>query len=74
MASRGNTPCWEAPTFSFAIQNQTEQWQTFYIHAISFLEALNIDIDPTDESKKGWKHLKMMFEGEDWLMSSLDFS
>ena len=66
MANRGNTTHWEAPRFSLSTGNQLEEWKSFYIFAIDFLEALDTNMDTADEKKKGWRQLKMMFEGEDW--------
>ena len=33
---------------------------------LTFLQALNIYAEEEDPSHKGWKQLKMMFEGENW--------
>ena len=65
LASRSNTPWWEVSLFSFSAESQVEDWKTFNIHAINFLEALDIDIGTTDETKKRWKQLKMIFKGVD---------
>ena len=46
MAS-GHTPHWEAPKFSFTVQNQAEEYKLFYRTAVNFLEAL--DIEPEKE-------------------------
>ena len=64
MASR-NTPCWEAPIFSFTSQNQAEDWKLFYTRALDFLKALDINPDGEDKGKKGWCQIKMMFQGDD---------
>ena len=37
----------------------------FYIHAVDFLKALDIDTESDDNTKKSLKQLHMMFEGED---------
>ena len=58
-------PQWEAPTFSFNTQDQAIEWRQFYIRVIDYLEALDIDPDQEDETKRGWRQIKMMFQGED---------
>ena len=55
MPSRSNTLYWEAPTFTFSSPNQADEWRTFYICAIYFLEALDINNETEDPRKKGWK-------------------
>ena len=66
MASHNNTiPHWEAPRFCFVFPHQSEAWKVFYIRALDYLKALNIDTDEADESRTSWKQLKMMFEMED---------
>ena len=65
MASRSSTPHWEGPKFSFNIPNQAEEWRFFYTRALDFLEALDINPDVEDQGKKGWRQIKMMFEGKD---------
>ena len=65
MGSRSTTPHWEAPKFLFNSPNQVDAWKSFYIRALNFLEALDIDPDEEDQEKKGWKKIKMMFEDED---------
>ena len=40
-------------------------WQRFYIKAIDYLEALDIYPDQEDDTRRGWKQIKMMFKGED---------
>ena len=42
------------------------EWKAFYINVIDFLEALNFNTEVEDNTKWGWKQLKMMYEGEDW--------
>ena len=37
----------------------------FYTRALDFLEALEIDSEEAHACYTGWKHLCMMFEGED---------
>ena len=64
MASR-NTPCWEAPKFSFTSQNQAEDRKQFYTRVLAFLKTLDINPDEEDQGKKGWCQIKMMFEGDD---------
>ena len=66
MASRSNMPCLETPKSSFTLSQQTEDWKAFYTKALDYLEALNINTDEPDETKTGWKQLKIMFEGKDW--------
>ena len=60
-----NPPHWEAPKFSFATEDQASEWKKFYIHAMDYLETLDIDPDQQDENKKGWCQIKMMFQGDD---------
>ena len=62
MAS-SNPPHWEAPRFSFNIENQVAEWKQFYIRAIDYLEALDVDPDKEDETKRRWCQIKMMFQG-----------
>ena len=64
MASN-NTHQWEAPKFSFKAQDQAAEWKQFYIRAVNYLEAPDIDPDQEDETKRGWRQIKMMFQGED---------
>ena len=45
-------PHWEAPKFSFNADNQAKEWKKFHTRVIDFLEALNIDPDTPDESKR----------------------
>ena len=52
------------PKFSFNSPSQEEDWKEFYITAIDYLRALNINIETPDESKRGWKQTKIMFQGE----------
>ena len=56
---------WEAPTFRFNSLNQSEDWSVFYTRALDYLDALDIELKTDDQSHKGWKQLKLMFEGED---------
>ena len=65
MASSSHHGCWEAPMFHFNSPNQSEDWSTFYTRALDYLDALDIELDTADESRKGCKQLKLMFEGED---------
>ena len=39
--------------------------EIFYSRAIDYLETLEIDPEREDETKKGWKQIKMMFTGND---------
>ena len=64
MASN-HPPHWEAPKFSFNKENQAAEWKQFYIRAIDYLEALDIDPDKEDETKRGWHQIKVVFQGED---------
>ena len=59
MVPRSNTPHWEALKLTFLTQNQTDECNAFYIHAVDFLEAMDIDTDTKDPTK-----LKMIFEGK----------
>ena len=45
-----NPPHWEAPKFSFTTEDQAAEWKKFYIHALDFLESL--DIDPEKKRMK----------------------
>ena len=65
MASSHPHSCWEAPTFHFNSVNQSEDWRVFYTRALDYLDALDIKPDCADDTWKGWKQLKLMFEGED---------
>ena len=58
-------PNWEAPKFSFSVENQAKEWKKFHTRVIDFLEALNIDPDTPDESKCSWCRIKIMFQDED---------
>ena len=58
MASDSSTPCWDDPKFSLSTAQQSEEWKVFYTKAIDFLEALNIDTEEEDSTKKAgsrWK-------------------
>ena len=72
--AHSNPPHRETPKFSFHVENQAEEWKQFYIRAIDYLEALDIDPDKADKTKWGWHQIKMMFQGEDshTLQSLLD--
>ena len=63
--AHSNTSHWEAPKFSFNAENQPAAWREFYIRALDYLETLDIDPEKADQTKKGWKQIKMMFTGED---------
>ena len=65
MASSSPHSHWEAPTFHFNSPNQSEDWSTLYTRALDYLDALDIEAEVADESCKGWKQLKLMFEGDD---------
>ena len=65
MASSGHHSCWATPTFHFNSANQSEDWSAFYTRALDYLDALDIELDKADESHKGWKQLKPIFNGED---------
>ena len=39
--------------------------EKFYIHALDYLESLDIDPEKKDENKKGWHQIKMMFQDDD---------
>ena len=47
------------------MENQPVAWREFHIRALDYLETLNIDPEKADQTKKGWKQIKMMFAGED---------
>ena len=65
MASSSHCSCWEAPTFHFNYPNQSEDWSAFYTRVLYYLDAFDIEPKVADESHKGWKQLKLMFESED---------
>ena len=65
MASSCPHNCWEAPTFHFNSSNLSEDWGVFYTRALDYLDALDIELDEADDNHKGWKQIKLMFEGED---------
>ena len=65
MASSSHHSCWEAPTFHFNFPNQSVDWSAFYTRALDYLDALDTEPDAAEQSCKGWKQLKLMFEGED---------
>ena len=65
MAYSSHRGCWEAPTFHFNSPSQSEDWSVFYTRALDYLDALDIELETADQSCKGWKQLKLMFEGED---------
>ena len=44
--------------------------ETFYTRALDYLDALDIETDEADNCHKGWKHLKLMLEGDDRRLSS----
>ena len=60
MESNSSTPHWEAPKFSFSMPKQAEEWKVFYIRTVNILEALNINTEEEDSTKKGWKQLKII--------------
>ena len=43
-----------------------DDWKAFHTRVLDYHEALNIDTNEPENTKTGWKQLKMMFEGEDW--------
>ena len=47
-----NPPHWEAPKLSFNTEDQAAKWKQFYIRALDYLEALDIDPDKQDETKR----------------------
>ena len=65
MASSGHHSHWEAPTFHFNSPNQSEDWSAIYTRALDYLDTFDIGSEVADESCKGWKQLKLMFEGAD---------
>ena len=40
-------------------------WKAFYTRALDYLDALDIETEQADDCHKGWKQLKLMFEGKD---------
>ena len=65
MASSCPDNCWETWTFHFNSPNQSEDRRAFYTRALDYLDALDIELDDADDNCKGWKQIKLMFEGED---------
>ena len=65
MAAGATATRWEAPQFSFNAPDQTQEWKNFYTRVLDYLETLDIDPERQDEHKRGWKQIKMMFQGED---------
>ena len=65
MASTGPTAQLEAPLLSFNMPDQTQEWKICYTIVLDFLETLDINPEKQDETKRGWKQIKMMFKGED---------
>ena len=63
--AQNNTTIWEAPSFSFNVDNQPAAWREFYMRAIDYLETIDIDLEQEDQHKRGWKQIKMMFTRED---------
>ena len=59
-----NSPHWEAPKFSFTTEDQAAEWKKFYIHALDYLETLDIDPEKQGQNKRGWCQIKMMFQGD----------
>ena len=51
MAVRINILHCETPNFSFETENEVEEWKSFYIQVIDFIEAMDINIDTAGESK-----------------------
>ena len=51
--------------FHFNSPNQSDDWRAFYTRALDYLDALDIETDQADDNCKGWKQIKLMFEGED---------
>ena len=60
MVSKSNTSHLEALKFTFSNANQADKWTAFYTQEVSFLEAIHIDTESKDSSKKSWKQLKIM--------------
>ena len=54
-----------APKFSFNADNQTSSIEKILHQSLEYLETLNIDPEKADQTKKGWKQIKMMFTRED---------
>ena len=64
MASSHPHTHWKAATFHFNSPTQSEDCRTFYIRALNYLHALDIEPDQADDNCKGWKQLKLITEGE----------
>ena len=56
---------WDAPTFHFNSPNKCADWKAFYTRALDYLDALDIETNEANNCCKGWKQLKLMFEGDD---------
>ena len=65
MASSHPNNHWEVPTFHFNSPNQSVDCRAFYTRALDYLDALDIETEQADDCHKGWKQLKLMFEGKD---------
>ena len=63
--AQNKTSRWEAPQFSFEMEDQASEWKKLYIRALDYLETLDIDPEQEDQHKKGWNQIKMMFSRED---------
>ena len=71
MASRAPTARWEAPQFSFNSPQQTQEWKSFYTRVLDYLETLDIDPEVQDDTRHGWKQMKMMFQEDRQALQSL---
>ena len=49
----------------FNSPTQSKDWRTFYTRALDYLDTLDIEPDQADDNLKGWKQLKLMYEGKD---------
>ena len=56
--AQSNTPRWEAPKFSFNMEDQAAAWKEFSTRALDYLETLDIDTEAEDNNKRGWKQIK----------------
>ena len=43
---------------------KTQEWKAFHTRVLDFLETLDIDPEKEDQTKDGWRQIKMMFQGE----------
>ena len=60
-----NPPHWEAPKFSFTTEDQAAEWKKILYTCIGLPGNFGYRPRKTDENKRGWHQIKMMFQGDD---------